>query len=198
MFELALAKVTPTKIAYLADVLGWRTKTNNRWTARQVLFTLSNHVYAGLVVDGFGFREGCHQGLVDKSIYHEVQNTLALRRTRLPGRAKGAIPWPLRGLVLCGNCGRVLSTHTIRRGHITYRYYRCRSTAGGREPCKGVLIAAYEIETAVLKAAGLEKGLTSKEDEAALRSSIRRVVFEARSGRIKIEFQNPDNARSDC
>lgn len=116
---------------------------------RQILFTLSNNVYAGLVLDGLGFREGCHQGLVDKSVYHEVQNILASRRTRTPGRRNGSLPWPLRGLVVCGTCGRVLSTHTIRRGTVIYRYYRCRSTASGREPCRGVLISAHEIETAV-------------------------------------------------
>jgi DNA invertase Pin-like site-specific DNA recombinase len=198
MFELASAKVTPSRIANLADVFGWRTKNNNRWTARQILFTLSNYVYAGLVLDGFGFREGCHQGLVDKSVYHEVQNILAARRTRTPGRRNGRMPWPLRGLVVCGSCGRVLSTHTIRQSTVIYRYYRCRSTAGGREPCKGVLISAHEIETAVLNAAGLEAGLNSKEDEVALRNAIRRVVFQPGVGRIKIEFRNPDGVPEPC
>jgi site-specific DNA recombinase len=192
MFELASAKITPSRIAATGDLLGWRTKNNNRWTARQVLFTLSNYVYAGLVLDGLGFREGCHQALVEKSVYHEVQNILAGRRTRTPGRGRGWMPWPLRGLVLCGTCGRALSTHTIRHGPAIYRYYRCRSTAGGREPCKGVLISAHEIETAVLKAAGMEAGLTSKEDEAALRSSIRRIVFQANTGRIRIEFHHSE------
>jgi hypothetical protein len=74
---------------------------------------------------------------------------------------------------------------------VTYRYDRCRSTAGGREPCKGVLISAHEIETAVLKAAGLEAGLNSKEDEVALRNAIRSVVFQPGVGRrIKIEFRS--------
>jgi hypothetical protein len=54
------------------------------------------------------------------------------------------------------------------------------------------------VDTAVLKAAGLEAGLNSKEDEAALQSSIRSVVFQPDTGRIKIEFSNtecmPDRA----
>ena len=100
------------------------------------------------------------------------------------------MPWPLRGLVSCGACGRLLSTHTIRRGSIVYRYYRCRSTAGGRDPCKGVLVSAHEIETAVLQAAGVEQtGLTSKEEEVALRNAIRQVAFEADTERIEIEFK---------
>jgi hypothetical protein len=54
------------------------------------------------------------------------------------------------------------------------------------------LISAHEIETAVLKAADLEAGLNSKEDEVALRNAIRKIVFQAGVGRIKIEFRSPE------
>ncbi len=189
MFEWAAAKTPPSTIAILANAQEWRTKNNNRWTSRQVHFTLTNYVYAGLVLDGYGFRKGCHEGLITKDVYDKVQELLAARRTRKPGRAKPQIPWPLRGLVSCGTCGRLLSPHTIRQGPIIYRYYRCRSTAGGREPCKGVLVNAPDIESAVLQAAGVEQtGLTSKEEEAALRSAIRQVIFKADTGQIQIEF----------
>jgi len=90
----------------------------------------------GLVVDGYRFRDGCHHGLVERSVYHAVQNLLTFRRSRTPGRTTPPLPWPLLGLVSCGRCGRPMSTHTIRRGSVIYRYYRCRSTAAGREPCK--------------------------------------------------------------
>lgn len=51
-------------------------------------------------------------------------------------------------------------------------------------------MSAHEIEAAVLQAAGIEqKGLTSKEEEGALRNAIRQVIFEADTGRIEIEFQ---------
>jgi len=51
-------------------------------------------------------------------------------------------------------------------------------------------VSAHEIETAALQAAGIEqKGLTSKEEEAALRNAIRQVIFKADTGRIEIEFQ---------
>jgi site-specific DNA recombinase len=157
MFRWAAAKVRPSTIASYANAMGWRTGTGNPWTARQVLFTLTNYVYAGLVVDGYGFRDGCHEALIERSVYQEVQNILALRRTRVPGRASEHLPWLLLGLVYCGKCQRLLSTHTRRRGSLIYRYYRCRSTAGGLEPCKGVLVSAGVIETAVLSAVGLEK-----------------------------------------
>lgn len=157
MFRWAAAKVRPSTIASYANVMGWRTRTGNPWTARQVLFTLTNCVYAGLVVDGFGFRDGCHEALIERSVYQDVQNIFALRRTRTPGRAIEHLPWLLLGLAYCGKCQRLLSTHTRRRGSLLYRYYRCRSTAGGLEPCKGVLVSAGVIETAVLSAVGLRR-----------------------------------------
>lgn len=190
MFDWAKAKMPPSTIAILANAQGWRTKNHNRWTARQVNFTLTNYVYAGLVLDGYGFRKGCHEGLITKDVYDKVQDLLAGRQTRQPGRSRHQRTWPLRGLVFCGACGRLLSPHTIRRGPIIYRYYRCRSTAGGREPCKGVLVNAPEIENAVLQASGIEQaGLTSKEEEAALQSALRQVIFKADAGSIEIEFE---------
>ncbi len=62
--------------------------------------------------------------------------------------------------------------------------------SNNRDPCKGLLVSAHEIETGGLQAAGIEQtGLTSKEEVAALRSAIRQVIFKADTGRIEIEFQ---------
>ena len=42
-------------------------------------------------------RDGCRQSMVERAVSHEVQNLLARRRTRKPGRAKPPI---YRGRVL--------------------------------------------------------------------------------------------------
>lgn len=202
---LAPVKVTPMRngngrraLQAVEQKLSHVTGTGNPWTARQVVFMLTNYVYAGLVIDGYGFRDGCHEALIERSIYHEVQNILALRRTRTPGRAIEHLPWLLLGLAYCGKCQRLLSTHTRRLGSLIYRYYRCRSTAGGLEPCKGVLASAGVIETAVLSAVGLEKTeLSSEEEEVAVREAIRRVVFIPETGRIKIQLQPGADAAED-
>ncbi len=160
MFKWAEAGVTPSVIASCANALRWITGGGNPWTARHVLSILTNHTYAGLVVHGFGFHEGCHPALVDRELYHRVQNLIAGRRTGIPGRRGGraTFPWVLRGILRCGGCGRLMSTHTVRSGPVIRCYYRCRSTAGGREACKGVMISAYEIETAVLSEIGAGPG----------------------------------------
>jgi site-specific DNA recombinase len=193
MFRWAEAGVAPSVIAGYANALRWITGGGNPWTARQVLAILGNHVYAGLVMHGSRLREGCHAALIDREVYDRVQNVIAGRRTHVAGkRASGAgIMWILRGLLRCGGCGRLMSTHTVRSGPVIHGYYRCRSTAGGREACKGVMISAYEIETAVLSEIGGGPKLTSKEQQAAVREAVRAAVYDAPSGNVKIELVAP-------
>jgi site-specific DNA recombinase len=193
MFRWAEAGVTPSVIASYANALRWITGGGNPWTARQVLAILGNHVYAGLVMHGSRLREGCHAALIDREVYHRVQNLIAGRRTGVPRRrASGAgITWILRGLLRCGGCGRLMSTHTVRSGPVIHGYYRCRSTSGSREACKGVMISAYEIETAVLSEIGAGPKLTSKEQQAAVREAVRAAVYDAPSGNVKIELVAP-------
>jgi predicted GNAT family acetyltransferase len=101
-----------------------------------------------------GLQNAIH--VIDREVYDNVQNVIAGRRTRGPGRrVSGAgITWILRGILRCGSCDRLMSTHTVRSGPVIHGYDRCRSTSGGREACKGVMIPAYEIETAVLSEIG--------------------------------------------
>jgi len=58
------------------------------------------------------------------------------------------IDWPLKGRIVCAACLRPVSPQTIRYRNLLYRYYRCRSTAGGRAPC-GHRVSAQAIEDSV-------------------------------------------------
>lgn len=76
---------------------------------------------------------------------------MAGRRTREPQSRSGktdadTLGVHLRGLLICGQCDRPMSTIVSQRGPISYIYYRCRSTAGGRNSCPGVNVGAYELE----------------------------------------------------
>lgn len=167
-----------------------------------MLSILDNHVYAGLVVHGAGFREGCHAALIDRDVYHNVQNWIAARRTGAVGRHGGrsGIVWTVLGVLSCGLCGRLMSTHTVRTGPVIRRYYRCRSTARGREPCKGVMVAAHDIETAVLSQIGGCAHLLSKEQAAAVKERVRGIVYCADTGKVRIEMIKPpdDSARDEA
>lgn len=158
MFERAAKGETPRQIAAHANRRGWRTKSirsrvtgkTNRgqhWTARQILSTLSNPVYLGLICHGNRTRDGVHQPLVTPELFQQVAQQISDRRTQVkPRRREPSFPWPLGGLLFCGQCGRLMSPSVSGYRNLQYRYYRCRSQAGGRKPCPDVSVPAEEIE----------------------------------------------------
>ena len=177
MFTLADQSLPPSAIAKFGNAQGWVTGSGNPWTARQVLAVLANHTYAGMVEHENSFYEGCHQALVDRELYYRVQDKITGRRTATPRKhsKRATLPWVLRGILLCGNCGRPMGTHTVRFGPVVRLYYRCRSTAGGREACKGVMISAGEVEMAVLKEIGADFRMVSREQTARVKEVLRSV-----------------------
>ncbi|MCC5785416.1 MAG: recombinase zinc beta ribbon domain-containing protein [Phycisphaerales bacterium] len=114
--------------------------------------TLRNPAYVGLFADRGSTRPGCHDAIVDEALFDAVQRLLDARRTTVKA-GRGELPFPLRGKVVCPGCRRPICTYVVthRRGptNVNYRYYRCRSTAGGRPPCRGVQLAAGHIESVV-------------------------------------------------
>ncbi len=165
MFEWAADGKKPAEIAAMANDRGCRTKRRTsksghvsgggRWTARQVLAVISNPVYAGLIRDGQQLRPGAHEPIVDQKLFETVRETVASRRTSSRNRTASPIAWPLRGLLRCGQCGRPLSPSISGYKNLRYRYYRCRSDAGGTPACQGVSLPAHEIETFVMRAVGV-------------------------------------------
>lgn len=158
LFEQAAAGRTPAEIADDANANGWRTKERtarrtaktrggNLWTARQVIATLRNPVYLGLFREKHDLRIGHHGPIVTHDLFVAAAAQLEARRTREPGK-QYTIDWPLKGRIVCAVCERPMSPHTIRYRNFIYRYYRCRSTAGGRKPC-GRQVSAPAIENSV-------------------------------------------------
>jgi site-specific DNA recombinase len=160
IFRRAAEGQTPGHIAQRVNHLGWRTKQwvarhsgrargGGRWTARLVTALLRNPVYCGGFADGKGRRAGSHPAIVTDEVFGAAQAALDRRRTgRTAHRQRHQ--FPLRGKIFCPKCRRRLGTYMITRrlGHTTvgYRYYRCRSSAGGRPPCRGVSYPAGELE----------------------------------------------------
>ena len=171
MFRLATEGKTPTEIARLANERGWRTKRRRGteggpWTPRQVLATLSNPTYSGLIRDGDSTRPGMHEAIVDQDVFDAVRRQVESRRTRSSGRRDDEV-WALRGLLHCGQCGRPMSPNTSGYRNFMYCYYRCRSTAGGTPPCKGVRVPAWEIEQFVVQTLnGLDYAAVGRKIEA--------------------------------
>ena len=164
IFRMALEGVIPREIAKTANESGWRTKQRisksgevtegGLWTPQQILATLANPVYAGLIRDGAAARRGAHEAIVFEELFNQVATQVASRRTRPPGRSRSTIFRPLRGLLKCGQCGRLMSPSISGCRNLRYHFYRCRSYAGGRPPCNGVSVPAGEIERLVLEVVG--------------------------------------------
>ena len=175
VFRRAANGQTPSEIAKRIDHLGWRTKQwtsgqtgeitdSGRWTARQVISLLRNPVYLGRFADGDTVRPGCHDAIVTPELFDAAHQQLNNRRSTGALR-RHKHDFPLRGKIICPKCKRPLSSYVItkRQGPQTkriLRYYRCRSTAGGRPPCRGVSFPAWEIENFVRQQLSDEKTWT--------------------------------------
>ena len=186
MFTEAAAGKKPADIAGAANGLGYRTKVTvalrtgnkrggNLWTARHVVATLRNPVHIGMLRDGDGARLGCHAALIGDAVFAKVAETLDARRTRKPGAFVYGPIWPLKGKITCGTCGRALTPHSSRRGNRVYRYYRCRSTAGGRPPC-GYQVAAGMVESAATDL--LPRTRRDELESHRLRTRVESVVYD--------------------
>ncbi len=165
IFKMAAEGLRPSEITERINRKGWRTKiyvakrTGNRtgggkWTTRQVTALLRNPIYRGRFRDGETTREGSHEALVDEVLFQSVQDQIDRRKTTQTSGGGGyKIEFPLRGKVICPKCKRTMSPYSIPRkkgqAKVLYRYYRCRSTAGGRPPCRGSQYDAYELERRV-------------------------------------------------
>ncbi len=160
IFQMAADGMLPRDIAAAINETGWRTRRyvakssgkehgGNPWTPRHVLDVLANPVYIGYFRDGDDVRPGRHRPIVTRQLWDMARDRVEARRTSTGSRRQNPTYWPLRGKVVCTRCGRTMSTHGSHHRNFIYRYYRCRSHAGGRPPCKGSSISAFELEKGV-------------------------------------------------
>lgn len=161
IFRRAADGQPPSEIAQRIDHLGWRTKQwtsrrtgkitgGGRWTARQIICLLRNPVYLGQFSEGEAIRPGGHEAIVTPELCDAARKQLDSRRST-DASPRHTQDFPLRGKIICPKCKRPLSSYVITKtlGPQAKRvlcYYRCRSTAGGRPPCKGVSYPVWEME----------------------------------------------------
>jgi site-specific DNA recombinase len=216
IFEWAIEGKTLTEIAALANRRRWRTKPTHRfpkggpWTPRQVSEMLANPVYAGLIRVKGGVAPGQHQAIIDRELFDRTRKVVAERRVSTTLRRAASASWNLRGLVFCHQCGRPMSTSVLHHRHLRYLYYRCRSHAGGRPPCKRVSVSAFQLEQLVARRLSalkptqfrrpgqsqmivdfneLWKELNETDKIRCLRDVIEKVVFDAANGNLQISLR---------
>ena len=167
IFEMAASGVRPSEIARRVNQKRWTTKKRlskrsgrliggGTWTARQVVDVLRNPVCLGVFADKGKLRNGVHAPIVGLDMFVRAKSHLDARR-RTPAGKRRSNRFPLRGKVICPGCSRPMSSYVVTRklgprsGRV-YSYYRCRTTSGGRPPCRGRQVQAFRVEQAVSSA----------------------------------------------
>lgn len=198
LFEQAAAGRTPADIADDANANGWRTKERvarrsakafgvNLWTACQVIATLRNPVYLSLFREKHDLRIGHHDPIITHALFAAAVAQLETHRTREPGK-QYTIDWPLKGRIVCAVCERPMSPQTIRYRNFIYRYYRCRSTAGGRKPC-GHQVSAPAIENSI------EANVTQQPGQGSpIGDLIEVVMWDYRDSSVRVRLLPPVEA----
>jgi hypothetical protein len=85
-----------------------------------------------------------------------------------------------------------MSPHTIRYRNVLYRYYRCRSTAGGRKPC-GHQVSASIIEASLLEHIDVLYGLNAKQ----IPEHVENVIYDYRDQGIRVKLKPSSEAEAE-
>jgi site-specific DNA recombinase len=132
--ELSKGIYAADQIRKEANKRGLKCARNNFWNV------IRNPVYCGkIVVEKFKDEEtmivqGQHEPLISESLFYEVQDILngKKRHARLGTSISTPEAFPLRGFLICPECGRLLTASASKgRDGLCY-YYHCISSCGVR------------------------------------------------------------------
>jgi DNA invertase Pin-like site-specific DNA recombinase len=113
---------------------------------------LGNRVYLGEAVHKGVSNPGEHTPIIDQAIWDKLRSVMADNAPRKRANAvRSQTPAPLKGLIHCAHCGRVMTPTSTRKKGRLYRYYTCmQAIHSGHETCPVRSVAAGEIEAAVI------------------------------------------------
>lgn len=147
--------LTPINYAIANGLKGNYDKGNGLWKTRSVKKNLTNITYTGVLVQGKKniLIENTHEAIVSKIVFDKVQCLLSGKPHRLETTVKSSIEDnPLKGKVICGNCGGKLQRKR-GAGNADWYFFTCiTKNRMGAEHCSGM----YVRETAVIDAVRTE------------------------------------------
>ena len=94
---------------------------------QRVYELLTRVIYAGYVEVpnwGVSLREGKHEGLISLATFEKIQDRLQ-STAKAPARKDISADFPLRGFVLCNDCGKPLTACWSKGKNQKYPYYLC-------------------------------------------------------------------------
>jgi site-specific DNA recombinase len=175
---------------------------------------LTNPIYAGVVRHRGEIYPGEHERIISDLIWNQVQKRL--KRDDRRGRHHLADPCGalLKGIVHCASCD-VAMTHTYaqKKGKPLYRYYVCGiAHRQGWQKCETRSVSAPALEQAVIgqlaamaddpsnpsnevrvaldRAATSWRELTEEQLRVFIRTLVRQVRYDGRTGKVTVQFDN--------
>ena len=130
--ELANGKFNTEQIWKMAQEKGLKCSKNNFWVA------IRNPVYCGIICipkykdEESSMVQGQHEPIISEAVFYAAQDVLDGRKKVM--RPKMAVDdnLPLRGFLICPNCGRMLTGSASKGRTQHYHYYHCSSDCGVR------------------------------------------------------------------
>ncbi len=71
--------------------------------------------------------QGSHQALISESVFYRVQNVLDGKKKIMRTKIKVDDKFPLRGFLICPQCGKLLTASSSKGRSSYYHYYHCFS-----------------------------------------------------------------------
>ena len=130
--ELAKGILCAEEVRREANKKGLKCSRANFW------MLVRNPVYCGKIFipkykdEEAHFVPGLHEPIITESLYYKVQDMLDVRKRKERIRTTLEVKeqFPLRGFLVCPNCGRMLTGSASKGMYSLYYYYHCVS------PCK--------------------------------------------------------------
>lgn len=169
VFKLYLEGKGAESIAEYMTSKGYKNNNGYKWNSQQVLRTLKNQIYIGMIEHNGEHYKGRHKPIIDKDVFNMTQATLDKYKKK-PKSNK----YLLGGIVYCKYCGarlRATWTRTGKEGKIKTDYYCCYSVVGHKrmaktDDCIGRNWRAEELEGEVINQLGNKELNISKLEKA--------------------------------
>lgn len=147
--------------------------SSRQWRDSSIYYILRQEVYTGAVVQGksknLSYKNkkriklpksewivvpNMHEPIIDKELWTDVQNLLKSHKCfdrQFKVKDNDEIN-PLRGLILCKECGSGMWRMSYQCSDRRYKYYRCRTVKNSEGVCDNVnSIRQIDLEAAILK-----------------------------------------------
>ncbi|MFZ0801972.1 MAG: recombinase family protein, partial [Terriglobales bacterium] len=151
-FSMAAGGYGLEEVLKRINTLGLTTRTGRKVTKQTLSRILRNQLYCGWVVSGENKVKGEHEALIGQSLFDEAQDALSGKNTSPAIHKKINPEFPLKGFVLCANCGKKLTAGFVKgRRNEKYALYWCFS----KECNAKVYVNRDEIERAFVGLLGM-------------------------------------------